>query len=321
MRMLGLLLCCVMLIGCQTAPRPTVVAYGPSPAVVPTYSLAAEDELPREVRVPLTFENGYLFVEGSINGQSAGAMLFDTGSTLNIIDSGVVGRLELESIGEGRTVGIAGTQSFTAHRVDSLAIEELDLGVDRAASLSLLPLTRGIGVVTNGLIGSASLLPHPFAVDYGRGELIVYQRDRFTPSPQAQRLGLEFYGGLPAVRARLANGRAVLLIIDTGMGSALSLPASLADEPGILATGTTGASASRGVGGVIRTREGWLSSLEVFGYRLGGVPVSFEPMTREPRRTDLPVGRVGGEVLRGFRLTFDARYGVMWAEFSEPPTD
>lgn len=318
-RTLPLLIFCLLLTACgtTTTQNQTLVSKQ-TPA---RYTLGDANALPKTLRIPLSRNKGYLFLSASINGEGPGTMMLDTGSSLNIIDKGVVNRMALENIGEGKTRGIAGTETFTRHRVDSLAIADLDLGVDQAAALSMYRLTRALRISLSGLIGSYSLLPHPFAIDYVKQELVVFNRKTFVPPKNAERVKLEFYGRLPAVRATLANGREILLIIDTGMDNAVSLPMELASWPGILATSASSTGVSRGVGGDIQTRTGWLKSVDVFGYKLGGLPVTFEPEPHEPRRTDLPVGRIGGEILQGFRLTFDARYQTLWAEFSVPVVD
>lgn len=310
MRHLTLLLAGLLLFGCETADR-TLVTQAQA-----VYSLNEADQFPMALRIPLVHDQGLVFVQGSVDGQWVGPMLFDTGSTLNIIDKGVVNRLGLEKVGEGKTVGIAGSEGFNFHAVDSLTVAGLDLGVKRAGALSMRKLTPGLNTNPAGLIGSVSLMPHPFTVDYKRSELLVYNRDRFVPPADAVQARLSFYSRLPAVRARLANGREVLLLIDTGMDGALSLPIELSREPGILATTASGPGISSGVGGQIRTQQGWLKSLDVFEHTLTGVPVTFEPAMRQPRRTDLPIGRIGGQVLQGFRLTFDARYSKLWVSFA-----
>lgn len=313
-RHLSLLILCLLLTACGTAPNQTLVS---SQRTAP-YSLAEADRLPAALRVPLTFENGYLFAIGSVDGQRIGKVMIDTGSSINILDQGTANQLGLEVVGKGRTRGIGGTETFDRHGVASLAVGDLDLGVDNAAALNMFQLTRALRMGVFGLIGSYSFLPHPFAIDYVKRELVVYNRKNFVPPKGAEKVRLEFYGRLPAVRAKLANGKEVLLIIDTGMDNAVSLPMELASWPGILATNASGAGASRGVGGDIQTQQGWLKSVDVFGYSLGNLPVTFEPKKHEPRRKDLPVGRIGGELLQGFRLTFDARYSALWAEFSAP---
>lgn len=305
-----LLLIVLLLVGCGKSTQQTLVTQ-----TKPTYSLSDDDNLPKALRIPLTLDKGYLFVNTSVNGRHTGPMLLDTGSTLNIIDRGVVSRLRLPQTGQGRTTGIAGTQTFTFHAVDSLAIGALDLGVERAGALSMYRLMRGIQRNPVGLIGSVSLLPHPFTIDYTNEELIVYNRKTFIPPKDAEKVALTFYGQLPAVTATLDDGQQVILILDTGADNTVALPMDLASRPGILGATTSSAGVARGVGGDIQTLQAWLKTLNVFGFRLNGVPVTFEPKMREPRRTDLPVGRIGGELLKDFRLTFDAQHGVLWVEF------
>jgi len=95
----------------------------------------------------------------------------------------------------------------------------------------------------------------------------------------------------------------------------------MADQPGILATGASGAGISTGVGGHIQTQSGWLSRLDVFGFTLANVPVTFEQQPISHGPGGLPVGRIGGQLLQGFRLTFDGRYQSLWAQFSAPISD
>ena len=299
-----------MLTACGKASQQTLVTQ-----TQPTHSLKDAKDLPKTLRIPLVRDKGYLFVQTSVNGSRTGSMLFDTGSTLNIIDRGVVARMNLPQIGRGKTTGIGGSETFTYHAVESLAIGDLDLGATRTGSLSMQKLFRGMQRSPAGLIGSISLLPHPFTIDYANDELVVYNRDTFVPPADAEKVELTFYGRLPAVNAKLANGQAIVLILDTGADNTVSLPIELSKMPGVLATGSTGAGNARGVGGNIQTIQGWLKELDVFGFRLAGVPVTFEPKLREPRRTDLPVGRIGGQLLKDFRLTFDARYGALYVEF------
>ncbi|MEO0474572.1 MAG: aspartyl protease family protein [Planctomycetota bacterium] len=304
-----LILIALLLVGCGKTTQQTLVTQTQA-----AYSLGEANDLPKALRIPLTLDRGYLFANATVNGRRAGTMLFDTGSTLNIIDKGVVARLQLPKVGEGKTVGIAGTDTFTQHSVTSLAIGELDLGVRNAGALSMKKLMHRRSPA--GLIGSISLMPHPFTIDYKKQELIVYNRKTFVPPKDAEKVALTFYGQLPAVQASLANGQDVILILDTGADNTVSLPVALSTMPGVLATGSTGAGSARGVGGDIQTIQAWLKELNVFGFKLAGVPVTFEPKTREPRRKDLPVGRLGGQLLKDFRLTFDARYNALWVEFT-----
>jgi len=308
-----------LLTGCNTSAR---TAGEDTPAQnPPTLSLANAQTLPAALRIPLSRQHGYLFVNGQVNGKRAGLMLFDTGSTLTIVDRGVANRMNLPEDGEGRTVGVAGTASFGFRRVDSMAIAGLDLGIERVASLSMYKLTRGFRMNPGGLIGFTALSDYPFTIDYQRSEIVLYRPDAFTPPPNAPRFRLHSFRGLPAVIATLGGGQEVLLIIDTGADNALTLPDQCAQMPGVLGVSTTGRGVSHGVGGNVHTVQGYLKHLDIFGLRLNGLPVTFEPPPTGLTSNQYPVGRIGGDLIESFRLTYDMRHRAIWAQFVPDSSD
>lgn len=278
------------------------------------YSLARPEQLPDRYDIPLRLKDGFILAQGRVNDTPPGWYLIDTGSNLTLVDQGLANRLGLPELEERTTVGVAGTADFTVRPVDRLELGGLDLGIDRIGALSLLPLTRGLGLPTNGLIGFNCFANHPFTLDYGQEKLTVYHRDRFVPPAGATAVPLVVYRGLPAVQTTLA-GRPVLLLLDSGADNAVTLPTAVATWPGILAAGQTGRTVARGVGGEVHTQSGWLRRLDLFELQLYDVPVTFEPPP--PGLTDrrFTIGRIGNQLLSSFRLTFDARRRVMYIEF------
>ncbi|MEM1354625.1 MAG: pepsin/retropepsin-like aspartic protease family protein [Planctomycetota bacterium] len=297
--------------GCTSSPAPrrtTLSAQG-SP-----YSLAEPENLPERYEIPLLIKDGFLIARGRVNDARPGWYLFDTGSNLTIVDQGLANRIGLPELEERSTVGVAGSADFTVRPIERLELGGLDLGQDHVGALSMFPITKGLGVSTQGLIGFNCFGNHPFTIDYKAQKLTLYRRDRFVPPPDATAVPLVLYRGLPAVRTTLAS-RPVLLLLDSGANNALTLPSSVATWPGILATGQTSRTIARGVGGEVHTQSGWLRRLDLFELTLRDLPVTFEPPP--PGLTDLrfTIGRLGNELLSSFRLTFDAPRGVMYVEF------
>ncbi|MEM9415435.1 MAG: retropepsin-like aspartic protease [Planctomycetota bacterium] len=309
---LTLLIAALLLTGCASTGGDARVG-GPAPPV--TIDLTDPATLPASVTIDLTRRESYLFARGQVNATHAGLMLLDTGSNLTIIDTGLANRLGLGVLGEGRTRGIAGTADFEFRQVDSLALGGVGLPNHRIAALSMRQLTGGIGVSAGGLIGFNAFADHPFALDYPNNTLTIYRRDAFTPPANAERVELKNYRGLPAVVATLGGGQEVLLILDTGANNAVSLPSHVSDWPRILATHTAGAGRARGVGGNIDVQNTWLRRLDVFGLRLGDVPVTFEPQPLGLSSPHYAVGRIGSEILASFRITFDMPNRALYIEF------
>lgn len=307
---IALIVALALFVGCNTIAAPK-----PQPTQAPRINLANPASMPPAISIPLTTRGGYLFASGEVNGTRAGVMLIDTGSTLTIVDTGLANRLHLPITDQGRTTGIAGEATFDFREVESIALSGVGIGVDRIASLSMRRFMSGVGLSPGGLIGFNALDDHPFTIDYQALEIIVYRRDRFTPPPGALRVELMSFRGLPAVVATLAGGQEVLLILDTGADNTLSLPLQVARWPRVMATGQTGAGHARGVGGTIETQSGWLKHIDVFGLQLAGIPVTFEPTPPGLSSRRYAVGRIGGKLLKSFRITYDMPTRSLWVEF------
>lgn len=303
----------VLFVSAACASRPAG-----EPAVLTTetsaYSLARPDALPDAYDIPLQFKEGFLLAQGRVNDAMPGWYLIDTGSNLTLVDLGLANRLGLPVVDQRTTIGVAGSADFTVRPVDRLELAGLNLGQDRVGALSMLALTRGLGVTTQGLVGFNCFANHPFTLDYQARKLTVYRRDAFVPPAGATAVPLVIYRGLPAVQTQLA-GRPVLLLLDSGADNAVTLPDGVATWPGILAAGQTSRMIARGVGGEVHTQRGWLRRLDLFELQLYDVPVTFEPPP--PGLTDrrFTIGRIGNQLLSSFRLTFDARRRVMYVEF------
>ena len=316
------------LIGCNASPSASSRGAAVQPA--PTVSVLDPASLPDDVTIPLTRRYNYLFVAAHLNGRPAGQMLFDTGSTLTVVDTGLANRLQLPVAGEGRTTGIAGREDFEFRSADSLAIAGVGIDHRRLAALSMRRLLGGTGrqsgssgggLSLGGLVGFTAFAGQPFTLDFPNNALTVHRRDAFTPPATAKRYDLVNYRGLPSIVAELAGGQEVLLILDTGANNAVSLPSHVADWPRILASRTAGAGAASGVGGTIQTQEGWLKHINLFDLRLSGVPVTFEPQPpglSSPRYT---VGRIGNQVLSAFTLTFHLQNRAIYIQFEPEDGD
>ena len=135
----------VCLVGCGSTPDPA-----PAPVDAPGIDLGDPSTMPAAVRLPLTTRGGYLFVRGQVNGAHAGEMLFDTGSTLTIVDTGLANRLGMPITDRGTTTGIAGRASFDYRAAESIALAGVGIEIDRLASMSMRQFMRGPGISPGG---------------------------------------------------------------------------------------------------------------------------------------------------------------------------
>jgi len=269
------------------------------------------------LKIKLRQHRGYLFAPARINGRYAGQFIFDTGSSLGIVSTGVAERLGLPTLMKSKATGIGGVQAFEFRPIDRLEFGGLGVAADKLAAISLHPMSAGIGTSVSGLIGIRALAGLPFTINYTDSTLTVYRRDRFKPPTDTPMFPARFdFVGLPMVSARIGNGHEVWLILDSGADNELTLPRKcLKDWPAIVAVTGSGAGASAGIGGSVASTRTWLGSLRVFGLELKNTPVIFEQPPEVFSRQRKPIGRIGGALLKNFRLTFDSRRGRIWAQW------
>lgn len=308
----------LLLHGCASGTaKPERPSTSTTPAPTASFSINRPDELPGKLKIKLREHRGYLFAPARINGREAGLFMFDTGSNLAVISTGVAGRLGLEVVGNSHAVGVGGTQAFDYRGYHQMEFGGLEVQGNRAAAISLHPMSRGIGTSVSGLIGIRELGGLPFTLDYGDHTLTVYRRDSFTPPPgvKPQRARFDF-AGLPVVPAKIGNGHQVWLILDSGADNELTLPRMCLEQwPDITAAPGSGAGHSAGVGGAVASTYTWIRSISVFGLDLKDMPTQFEQAPEAFTRQSWPVGRIGGAFLKNFRLTMDPQRNLIWAEW------
>lgn len=318
--------------GCAGGGGGTAVLVSRAQSGPPAMTMADVSTLPDRLDIPLARSNGYLLVPGYIDGVSVGLMMIDTGASLGVIEQGVAGRLHLEKVGQGRTVGVGGIESFDYVRVEHLSIGRaavavggqaehgtLALDTQQMAGLSLLRFGQSLGVGLAGIVGFTDFGQVPFALDASAKQLTVYRPDAFRPPRDAERMRLTLFRRLPVIEAQVFDGSKkvpVRLLIDYGADTALTLPRSILEQhPGVASVDASGAGVTRGVGGSVVSTQTWARRVRIFGMDLEHIPVNFETPPASlggPR----PIGRVGNSLLQHFRLTFDPARGWVYAQWN-----
>ncbi len=281
-----------------------------------SYSVDRPEQLPAALKLQLRQHRGYLFSPMRIDGRDAGMFMFDTGSNLNVISTGVAGRLGLPTAGSSKATGVGGTQAFKFRSAKSLAFGGLGVAGDKLAAISMHGMSNALGTSVSGLIGIRALGDLPFTLDYTDSSLTIYRRDTFLPPQDTPGFAARFDFGLPVIAAEVGNGHKVWLILDSGADNELTLPLRcLEDWPDIVSVAGSGAGASSGIGGSVASTRTWLGSLKVFGLTLQNTPVTFEKAPAAFARQPRPIGRIGGALLKDFRLTIDSQRGRIWAKW------
>ncbi|MFW6336564.1 MAG: aspartyl protease family protein, partial [Phycisphaeraceae bacterium] len=240
----------------------------------------------------------------------AGLWLIDTGSSLTIVESGVAGRLSLDtSKVSGEVRGIGGMQSVQWVKGAKLDVGDVRLPVERLGKMNFYAINRAVNTPMSGIVGFDALRTSPFTLDPrgAGGELVLHPGSGFEADSGMRSVEMATWSGVSVVRGEFGNGAAGPLVVDTGQDRELTLPASWAVRwPRMFASPQTGPGRSVGVGGAVRGREGWVKSLRALGWEWRDVPVKIEPGAVR--------GRIGMKLLRQMVLSFDPVAGKLWAK-------
>ncbi|MEM0914719.1 MAG: retropepsin-like aspartic protease, partial [Planctomycetota bacterium] len=169
---------------------------GPPPL---SLSLSEPSAWPETVTIPLQEHKGYLFLPVRIDGKRAGLFLLDTGASLDVIATGVAGRLGLpESDRESQAVGVGGTATLKYRHIESMRFGGFQTGPREIAIVDLRPLSLHTGFTVAGILGFRTLSAAPFSIDYAEPSLILHRPDAFT-RPDAPWTRYQPLGGVAAV--------------------------------------------------------------------------------------------------------------------------
>ena len=281
-----------------------------------SYSVAFSTQLPPQIVIPLSQHNGYLRTRVKINRENAGLFMLDTGSAHSAIAPVVAKQLGLPKGESGIASGIGGYQGFNYYQINRFSIRGVNLASDRLAGLDdLYGISHAFGGFLSGIIGYSSFGEALFTIDYQSLTLTVHNPRTYRPDESARSEPIWVYGGVPVVRAWLGQGHEVWLIVDTGADNHIALPLSVAIKwPDIVLTPASGRGRSKGVGGSVGNIRGWLTSVKLFGVELEHVPVSFEKNHPSINSQGRIIGRIGGHLLKQFRLTFDRTNNRLWIQ-------
>jgi Aspartyl protease len=250
---------------------------------------------------PLLFYNGRLFVDTSVNGVSAKALL-DSAAEATLIDVGFAKRAQLGP-GTAQTIrGSGGTT--TAHLVEGVTLTALgtELHPEAVIVTDLTELSRRlVKRPTQVILGREIFDSARLEIDIPARRIKVVGR---TVTPRGTRLPLTPHAGVEGIPV-LANGQTVQADFDLGNGSGVLVSRALADK---LHLHTIGRRAGGGIGGRVDRDLVTLNTLQLAGCKFGKVTAAIDD---QPNAA--PVN-VGTSIFKYFRVTTDYRDRAIWLQ-------
>jgi hypothetical protein len=261
--------------------------------------------------IPFELYDNRIYLDVAGPGFAHRSFLLDTGAQLTHYTAELVAEAGLRTSGR---VGITGTGAGrvrgayvapAALRIGTLILP-VGRGISAPAEMLFGPVFSGSGRRFEGVIGYDLFAAYAVEVDYGARLLRLYPR-RGAPAA-GDPVPIRLIDRKPYVEASLTVGGAplpALLHLDTGFGGTLSLNGRFVAQQNLLArVGPTLAAVMRGVGGAGEARLARIDRLR-FGTIAAERPIVSLFLTQGAGVRAESAGRIGGELLRRYRVTID----------------
>jgi len=263
------------------------------------FDASGEAELEVE-RVP----SGHLLVEPSVDGESVGWFIFDTGAGSMVIDPKVADALHMPKLGEVLTVGIGGKATASFRKGERFDLGPLELVKPIYVELDLSFLQAIFGRKIAGIVGYDLLARCVAEVETTTPYIALHDPARFTLA-RGKWQDLILCHNTPCTRARFEGEREGLFRLDTGANGTVAFHAPAVVSLGLLDGRKVTRSQAGGVGGLADSKEGRLEWFELAGHRFEKPAVSFSLATTGAFTDVYTTGNIAQEFLAPFRMVLD----------------
>lgn len=176
---------------------------------------AGKVTLVRPVTVDFEYSQKEILVKGRLNNGEELLFLFDTGASDTLIDRRVAAEHFLAKQGKQNMMALSG-----AVNVDSTVIKRLELGslIVNDLDARIVPLdsqSRQLGRRIAGIIGTNLIRKFVVKLDYGKPSITFYDTDTFE-RPKTGIMVPFLQPNAPVVKAKLAGGVELAMLVDTG---------------------------------------------------------------------------------------------------------
>jgi hypothetical protein len=248
--------------------------------------------------------SGHLLVHPLVDGRDLGWFIFDSGAGTSCISKAVTDGLR-GPLGEILATGIGGSVPAHFWRAEELRIGPLSLANPTFMELDLAFLEQHFGVPVGGILGYELFARCVVAVDMSASRVALHDPAKYALPAAGRWTPTQIFGRRPCVTAQF-EGRDGVFLIDTGAAQdTVTFHYQVVADLAMLDGRDTTAGAAGGVGGVVATRVGELSSFRLGGRTFENLRASFVLEDRGAFANDYLSGNIGGVLLEPFELVFD----------------
>ncbi len=251
-----------------------------------------------------------------INDKGPFNFILDTGvGPMVITDTDLVDSLEIKNMVPYKLVGAGAGADFETFVTNEISAQVGDASITHIPTVLIVnapfDLSSYVGIPIQGILGHYFFKSFLVKVNYAWKRLVFYSPES-SKKPRGERIPIKLINNKPYITTDIriegsdTTSLSIRLLLDTGASHAVSLE-TMDEQPFLLPSKTIPASLGIGLGGPISGKIGRINQLDIGGFSLDHVVVSFPDYEDIAAKVNTPDrnGTLGGELLKRFSVFID----------------
>jgi hypothetical protein len=271
------------------------------------------------IKVPFELASNHIYLKAEVNDSLYLNFLLDTGAQTSYLDLSKAFELKIKKVDRVKVRRVSFPDDVSFFRLDSIKIGNLTIFEQDVVGLSLSPLSKFEGTTLDGILGYDFLQRFVVEIDYLNQILTIYEPDKFNYTGEGEVLKLDLGWYIPKIQAIVDGEHEEMFEIDTGSRNNLDFSAPFVKEHKFLEKYPKYLEAPLGFGitGWIRGVVGRIGSFQLGNFLIKS-PVTGFYLEDEKSFSSLKIaGKIGGGILKKFKVIFDYPHYRMILEKNE----
>jgi hypothetical protein len=259
------------------------------------------------VKVPFELISNHIYLEVKINNSIYLSFMLDTGARFSYLDLSRANELKIEELNREEAKRTGSCDDLPLFKFDSIGVGDLTIFDQKVLGISLSPLNKFEGTNLDGILGFDFLHRFVVEIDYINQILTIYEPDKFNYTGKGEVVKINLELGIPKVKGVVDGEQEGMFEIDTGNRNGLDFYASFIKDFRLLEKYPKYLETSLGFGitGPVEGAVGRITSFQLGSFLLKSPVTGFHLTEESPFGSYEIAGKIGGGILKRFKVIFD----------------
>jgi len=274
------------------------------------------------IRVPFELVSNHIYLTVKINDYPHLSFLLDTGARSNYLDLSKAGEFKIKKIDRKKAKRVGGSEDVSFFKLDSVRIglinpsqdgsvpaqnENLTLFNQTLTGISLSQVDKFDGKKLDGILGYDFFKRFVVEIDYINHILTICEPEKFNYTGDGEVLKISLELNIPKIKAVVDGEHEGIFKIDTGSRNSVDLYAPFVEKHRLLEKYPKYLETPVGFGitGPIEGVVGRIKSFELGSFFVKSPVTGFYSEDESPFGSSKIAGKIGGGILKKFKVIFD----------------